>query len=287
MPAVDGILVVNKPQRITSNGSLTHIKLRFPRLHRPRVGHAGTLDPFATGVLLVLLGSATKHCERLMGQPKRYLATIKLGATTPTLDPTVPELPADQAGQSELPGSQPAVCDLTFQISDLKSPISDIRSQIQTDILPRFVGTILQSPPAFSALKIAGRPAYFHAVRGRHVSLEPRPVTIHSIDLVSYEYPYLKLDICCGRGTYIRALARDIAAALGTVGYLTQLTRMAVGPYTLEQSVPLKTLTHELILEHLVAPQDGRDRGPLSVTSALQFSSSPNAPVSADGLTTS
>jgi tRNA pseudouridine55 synthase len=215
----DGILVLDKPAGISSAYAVTRIKRMLPR--GTKVGHAGTLDPFATGVLLVLVGKATKRCEELMGQPKRYLSTIKLGVTTETLDPTSPEI-------TEPDPPVPGQCDIAA-------------------ILPRFIGTIQQVPPAYSALWRDGKRAYDLARAGKPVELEPRPVTIYAIDLLLYSYPMLELDIQCGRGTYIRSLARDIAAALGTIGHLASLRRTAVGPYTVDRATTLASLTAESV----------------------------------------
>lgn len=216
----DGILVLDKPAGISSAYAVTRIKRLLPR--GTKVGHAGTLDPFATGVLLVLIGKATKRCESLMGQPKRYLATIKLGATTETLDPTVPEV------------VQP------------NPPMPTLTDVIAA--LPQFVGLIQQVPPAYSALWQNGIRAYDLARAGKPVELEPRAVQVYAIDLVRYEYPLLEIDVRCGRGTYIRSLARDVAAALNTTGYLTSLRRTGVGEYTAEKAADFASLTAESVL---------------------------------------
>lgn len=224
---ISGVLNLDKPPGISSARALTRIKCLFPRDDRPKFGHAGTLDPFATGVLLVLVGKATKLCDTMMGQRKRYLATICLGATTPTLDPTSPAI--------ELPNA-PAIG----------------RADVD-QVLPHFVGTIQQTPPIFSALRINGRRMYELARRGDEVPVEPRPVTIYSLTVVSYEPPLLGIDVQCGKGTYIRSLARDIAQAVGTSGYLTALRRTAVGPYTVEQAVQLSDITAENLESLLIA----------------------------------
>jgi len=230
MPSpLSGILVVNKHSGISSAGALTRIKLLFRKPIRPKFGHAGTLDPFATGVLLVLIGKGTKRCMELMGQPKKYRAVMKLGATTPTLDPTAEEIAHEEVDPS----------------------LKDQRSRIENEIFPSFTGDIYQVPPAFCALKQSGRPAYELARRGISMDLEPRLVTIYSLELVSFDFPYLEFDVCCGKGTYIRSLACDIAAALGTTGYLTRLARTAVGDYTIDGSVELETLTSEQISSNL------------------------------------
>ena len=219
----DGILILDKPAGISSAFAVKRIKRMLPR--GTKVGHAGTLDPFATGVLLILIGKATKRCEELMGQPKRYLATIKLGATTQTLDPTAPEIPGP-------------------------CPPAPANEQIAA-VLSRFVGTIQQVPPAYSALKIGGRPAYKLARAGKPAELKARAVVIYSIELLRYGYPALELDIRCGRGTYIRSLARDIAAELGTVGYLQQLRRTAVGEHTIDRAVSLASLDAQALAQRL------------------------------------
>lgn len=226
---LSGILNLNKPAGLSSTSALTRIKAVFPRDQRPKIGHAGTLDPFATGVLLVLFGRATRQCEQLMGQPKCYRATIKLGGTTTTLDPTSSEEPTPLPRRSA----------------------SEWLQEVER-VLPQFVGVIQQTPPAFSALKISGRPAYRLARRGQPVALAPRPVTIYSIQLMSLELPLLELDIRCGRGTYVRSLARDIARALGTGGYLTALQRNAIGPFTLEDSVKLDSVQFDTIRDKLI-----------------------------------
>ena len=197
----DGVLNIDKPAGISSAAAVSHVKRLLPR--GTKVGHAGTLDPFATGVLVVLAGKATRLSERFMSEPKQYEATVKLGATTETLDPTSPEKPV--AGPSPT------------------------REQVE-EALARFVGEIQQMPPAYSALKIGGRPAYALARAGREVKLEARPVKVYAIDLLGYDYPQVKLRIECGRGTYIRSLARDLGEALQSAGYLTALRRTRVGP---------------------------------------------------------
>lgn len=221
----NGILVLDKPAGRSSTYLLNGLKRYFPR--GTKLGHAGTLDPFATGILLVLVGSATKRCESLMGQTKRYRATVKLGATTPTLDPTSPE---------------------TIE------PAAAMPTPAQLDaVLPQFVGEIQQAPPVFSALKREGKPAYRYAVRGHEIELAPRPVRIYDLKLLRYDYPEIELEVTCGRGTYIRALARDLAATLGTTGYVTTLCRTAVGPYDLTRAYARDILTPENIRGFLLA----------------------------------
>jgi tRNA pseudouridine55 synthase len=220
---VEGVINLDKPAGITSARAVDAAKRLLPR--GTKIGHAGTLDPFATGVLLLLVGRATKGCERLMDAPKQYEATVKLGATTATDDPESPEVPVAPAAPPT-PGAVAAA-------------------------LARFVGTILQRPPAFSAMKVDGRRAYDLARRGATVELEPRPVRVYGIELLDYAYPLLRLRIDCGRGTYVRSIARDLGEALGTGGYLTQLRRTRVGAFAVESAVTLERLKADGVAPHL------------------------------------
>jgi tRNA pseudouridine55 synthase len=219
---MDGIINLDKPAGISSARAVDQVKRLLPR--KTKVGHAGTLDPFATGVLVLLVGKATKYCERLMDQPKQYEATVKLGATTATGDPESPEEPFRGLGVS--PESLPP----------LGRDAQATREQIDA-ILPRLVGAIRQRPPAFSAMKIAGRRAYDLARGGQAVELEARTVRVYSIELLDYAWPLLTLRIDCGRGTYIRSIARDLGEALGVGGYLTRLRRTRVGDFTIDRAV--------------------------------------------------
>jgi len=205
---MDGIINLNKPRGISSARAVSMIKRVLSR--GVKVGHAGTLDPFATGVLLILVGKSTKSCENLMSQPKGYRAVIKLGATTATFDPESAEIPA-------------------------VDPVVPDRAAVEA-ALRQMVGVISQRPPIFSALKIAGQEAYKLARAGKEVKLEPRLVTIYSIELLNYDWPFVTVQVECGRGTYIRAIARDLGEALGTGGYLTELSRTHVGEFDLAQA---------------------------------------------------
>lgn len=212
---IHGILNLEKPSAITSARAVAQVKRLLPR--GTKIGHAGTLDPFATGVLLLLIGRATKLCESLMNQPKRYEAVIKLGAITATDDSDSAEV----CCPSQRINSPPVECHLI-----------DI-------ILSKFVGQVQQIPPIFSALKVGGKRAYQLSRNGKPPSLSPRSVTIYSIERMKYDWPLLKLRVDCGRGTYIRALARDIGAELGVGGYLTELCRTRVGPFSVESALAL------------------------------------------------
>src|ERR1043166_4448316 len=177
-----GLLVVDKPGGITSRDAVDRAQRWFPK--GTRIGHTGTLDPLATGVLVLCIGSATRLTEYVQRMAKTYRAGIVLGARSDTDD-------ADGA----------------------ITPVSDIRTPAAGEVqaaLAAFVGNIAQVPPAFSAAKLGGRRAYDLARRGQDVSLAPRTVTIHGIDLLSYGFPQLEIEVRCGKGTYVRSLARDL-----------------------------------------------------------------------------
>ena len=183
LPPSGGVINLDKPAGISSAWAVDQVKRLLPR--KTKIGHAGTLDPFATGVLLLLVGKATRQCERLMDQPKQYEATVRFGATTATDDPESPPTPWPRP----IVGPGPT--------------LDQVRS-----VLANFVGSIQQRPPAFSALKVAGQRAYDLARGGQEVKLEPRTVRVYGIELLDYAWPLLRLRIDCGRGTYIRAIAR-------------------------------------------------------------------------------
>ena len=208
-----GILNVNKPEGWTSHDVVARVR----RLTRQRrVGHAGTLDPFATGVLLVCLGQATRVSEYLMAARKLYRARVRFGAATDTYDAT---------GR------------VTLQTEH----IPESREAIE-EILPRFTGRILQTPPAYSALKLEGEPAYRRARRGEAVEQAPRPVEIYALRLCSWAPPDLEIEVLCGKGTYIRSLAHDLGRAAGSAAHLVALERRAVGAFTLDDAVSLPEL---------------------------------------------
>jgi tRNA pseudouridine55 synthase len=208
---LSGILNLDKPPGLSSAAALNRIKPLLPR--GVKIGHAGTLDPFATGVLLVLIGKATRSCEQLMNLPKSYETTIRFGATTPTDDPTAEPAP--------VPGATAPTPEQVAQAINL------------------FTGVIQQKPPVFSAMKIAGRRAYDLARKGKAVELAARPVRVDAIGILSYQWPDLRLTIDCGRGTYIRAIARDLGQALAVGGYLSALRRTKVGPFIAAEAISL------------------------------------------------
>ncbi len=206
-------IYINKPYRMSSFGALAHIRyLVSKRLHvkRVKMGHAGTLDPLATGVLILCTGKATKQIERLQSHSKEYTATLQLGATTPSYDL---EHPVDH----------------TY-------PTGHITEALIREKLAAFVGDIQQVPPAFSACMVDGHRAYKIARRGEQVELAAKPVRIDEVELLSFDPQTMQMSIrvACGKGTYIRSLARDIGEALGSGAHLTALCRTRVGDVRIE-----------------------------------------------------
>jgi tRNA pseudouridine55 synthase len=213
-PGLDGILIVAKPAGPTSHDVVALVR----RLAATkRVGHGGTLDPFASGVLPVFLGHATRVVEYHLGDRKAYRATVCFGASSTTDD-------------------------LEGELTPADSP-APTRAAVEA-ALPSLTGTISQRPPAYSAIKVGGRRAYAMARAGETVELASREVTIHALDIVSWdaadpERPIAVIDVECSAGTYIRALARDLGERLGSTAYLGALIRTASGPFTLDAAIPL------------------------------------------------
>jgi tRNA pseudouridine55 synthase len=185
-----------------------------------KTGHAGTLDPLATGVVICCLGKATRYVEQLMGLTKVYDATVDLSAFTAT---------DDREGDRQ----------------EIAVPTAPLEFDIHR-ACAKFLGQIQQRPPAFSAIHVQGVRAYKLARGGQTLDLPPRTVRIDRIDILKYTWPTLSIRITCGRGTYIRSLARDLGLALNTGGHLASLRRTAVGPYTLSQAVPITRLDHTI-----------------------------------------
>jgi tRNA pseudouridine55 synthase len=217
---MDGIFVINKGEGLTSHDVVARVR----RLaHQKRVGHAGTLDPAATGVLPVLLGQATRVAEYLSESGKAYRALVRFGVETTTYD-----------REGEVTRTAPtAVTDgLTLE-------------QI-SDALPAFLGEQEQLPPIYSAIKRDGRPLYALARAGEAVTVEPRRVRIDALRVVAWQPPDLTLDVECGKGTYIRSLAYDLGQRLGPGAHLAALTRTRSGPFTLDQAITLEALEQAL-----------------------------------------
>ena len=204
---------INKPYRMSSFGALAHIRYLVSRkLHvrRVKMGHAGTLDPLATGVLILCTGKATKQIETLQLHTKEYTATLQLGATTASYD-------------------REHTVDYTY-------PTRHITRELIAQTLPQFVGDVMQVPPVYSACNIDGHRAYKMARKGEQVELAAKPVRIDEIELTDFDPKRMLMSIrvVCGKGTYIRSLARDIGAALGSGAFLTALCRTRVGDVRLE-----------------------------------------------------
>lgn len=218
MPAAfDGLLVLDKPLGITSRDAVDRAARWFPR--STRLGHTGTLDPLATGVLVLCVGSATKLVEYVQDMPKAYHSVFRLGATSETDDAEGTLTPTPDAREPERAAVEAA--------------------------LARWVGDVEQVPPAFSAAKVAGKRSYALARRGEEVVLTPRRVRVDRITLLRYAYPDVELEVHCGKGTYIRSLARDVGQQLGCGGHVATLRRTRVGPFQAADAVPLTTPREE------------------------------------------
>ena len=218
-------IYINKPYRMSSFGALAHIRyLVSKRLHvkRVKMGHAGTLDPLATGVLILCTGKATKQIESLQYQTKEYTATLQLGATTASYD-------------------REHTVDYTY-------PTRHITRELIEQTLPQFVGDVMQVPPVYSACNIDGHRAYKMARRGEEVELAAKPIRIDEIELTDFDPVQMQMSIhvVCGKGTYIRSLARDIGAALGSGAFLTALCRTRVGDVRLEDCLTFEDFPHWL-----------------------------------------
>jgi tRNA pseudouridine55 synthase len=209
---ISGVLLLDKPAGFSSNQALQKARWLF---QAEKAGHTGTLDPFATGLLPLCLGEAAKFSRFLLDADKRYLAEVRLGVRTSTGDPEGEVLETHPVAVSE----------------------ADVRA-----VLPRFLGDILQTPPMHSALKRDGRPLYEYARQGIELAREARPVTVHSIDLLTLDGDTLTLRVHCGKGFYVRVLAEDIGIALGCGAHLSGLRREQVGPFSLAEAVTLEAL---------------------------------------------
>lgn len=224
-PQLAGVINLYKPPGRSS----AHFVYRLrPILGVRRVGHAGTLDPFAEGVLLACVGRATKLVESLMNLPKRYRGVIRLDVTNETFDTERPFEPVAVAS--------------TPDRSDIDQAAAS------------FVGTVQQVPPVFSAMRVGGVSSYKLAKRGKRPALAARPVCIYALDVLSYEWPRVELRIRCGRGTYIRAIARDLGLRLGAGGVCETLVREAVGPFEAADALRLEGAAPPQVRDALLPP---------------------------------
>ncbi len=210
------IFAIDKPYRMSSFGALAHVRYLISKkvgVKRVKTGHAGTLDPLATGVLIICTGKCTKQIEQLQGQTKEYTATLQLGATTASYD-------------------REHTVNQTF-------PTKHITLELIQRTLTQFEGNIMQVPPVYSACMVDGHRAYKMARRGDEVQLAPKPVRIDEIELLEFHPDMMQMSIrvVCGKGTYIRSLARDIGRALASGAFLTSLRRTRVGDFRVEDSV--------------------------------------------------
>ena len=233
-----GFLVINKPPGITSRKALNQVA----RHVRPaKIGHSGTLDPLATGVLIACVGPATRLTQYVQQLPKKYAASFRLGLQSSTED-------------------------IEGDVTELDDAPIIIEKQL-SEALPEFVGTIMQTPPNYSAIKVAGERAYKLARRGDDVELKPRPVEIKKLDLTSFSYPDFQLDIVCGSGTYVRSLGRDIGQALGSNAIMTSLVRTAIGKFEISNAIELDELSPDACQTKLQPPLRARpDRDRVRVT---------------------
>ena len=233
MNFIDGeVLYIDKPYRWTSFDVVKRVRgtlLRRMRMKRLKVGHAGTLDPLATGVMAICTGKATKLIDTLQAHTKEYVATIALGATTPSFD-------------------------LETEI-DARYPVEHITRELVESVLSQFKGAIEQVPPAFSACKIAGQRAY-HIARKGDVDIKPKTLVIDEIELLEFSPESIVVRVVCSKGTYIRALARDIGKALGSGGHLTALRRTRVGDINVEDCLPLDKAIEILQVIDIEMPED-------------------------------
>lgn len=229
------ILCIDKPLEWTSFDVVKRLRgVILHRLHRKKfkVGHAGTLDPLATGVMVVVTGRATKLIETLQAGVKEYVATIKLGATTPSFD-------------------------LETEV-DATYPTEHITLETINEVLPRFIGRIEQVPPAFSACKVDGKRAYKMARKGHEVELKPKVLVIDEIELLDFnpDEMVLTLRIVCSKGTYIRAIARDLGEALGSGGHLIGLRRTRVGDVTIDKCLSVEQAVELIRTAEIVIPDE-------------------------------
>ncbi|HUR52892.1 MAG TPA: tRNA pseudouridine(55) synthase TruB [Gemmataceae bacterium] len=208
---MNGLLVIDKPGGMTSRDVVNRVQRMFPK--RTKIGHTGTLDPLATGVLVVCVGAATRLADFVQAMGKTYTSRVRLGATSDTDD-------ADGT------------------VTERSGCAIPTREQLE-DVLSRFVGEIEQVPPAYSALKVAGARAHDLARRGQSPELAARRVSVYAVRLLAYEFPFADVEIDCGKGTYIRSIARDVGEALGCGGIVQTLRRTRVGPFRAEDGVGL------------------------------------------------
>ena len=230
MDFIEGeVLYIDKPLHWTSFDVVNKTRniLRHSLgVKKIKVGHAGTLDPLATGVMILCTGKATKTIDSYLHKDKEYIATIKLGATTPSYDAETEE-------------------NATF-------PTDHITRELVEETLKNFIGDIDQVPPLYSAIRIDGTRAYELARKDKDVAIKPRKVRIDAIELLDFALPYIKIRVACSKGTYIRSLANDIGAALQSGGYVSSLQRTKVGDVTIEDCISIESFQDKIEQEKVV-----------------------------------
>lgn len=227
------IIGIDKPLGWTSFDAVKRIRGAIQRrlqVKKFKVGHAGTLDPLATGVLIICTGRSTKRIDELQSGDKEYVATLRIGATTPSFD-------------------------LETEI-DREMPWEHITREDVVRILPQFTGRIMQVPPVFSAVKIDGKRAYSFARKGKDVELKAKPLEIKELELLDFQPPSLTIRIVCTKGTYIRALARDLGESLGCGAHLTALRRTRVGKVRIEDCLQVNEAVEKIATAELTFPDD-------------------------------
>lgn len=227
------VLYFDKPLTWTSFKLVSHVRYNLCKklkVKKLKVGHAGTLDPLATGVMIICTGKATKRIEEFQYHTKEYIATIQLGATTLSYD-------------------------LEKEI-DATYPTEHITEEMVVETLKKFVGEIQQIPPAFSACKVDGTRAYDLARKGKEVDLKPKLLVIDEIELLTCNLPEIKIRVVCSKGTYIRALARDIGEALNSGAHLTGLVRTRIGEITLDQCMAVESFPEWLEQQEIEMGED-------------------------------
>lgn len=223
---MDGFLLVDKPPGISSFGVVARVRgiIRAETGRKVKIGHTGTLDPAASGLMILVIGEYTKRAGAFSKLDKTYEAEATLGATSTT---------GDSEGE-------------TMPVSDKKPPPDEVAA-----VLKSFVGEIAQIPPAFSAIKVGGQRAYKLARAGKKVEIEPRKVKVHDIVQTEYIYPILRFITSVSSGTYIRTLVEDVGAELGTGAYMSALTRTKIADYSIDHALKLSDLNYKAIQSHL------------------------------------
>ena len=213
---MDGIIIINKPKGCTSHDIVYKVK----RIFGEKVGHTGTLDPMAEGVLPILIGKGTLVSKYLINHDKKYIVKLQLGVKTDT---------ADSEGK-------------IIENSEVNNDL--LNKENIVNILKTFIGKQEQIPPIYSAIKVNGKKLYEYARKGQEVELKPRKIEIYDINLISYsvEKKQIEFEVFCGKGTYIRSLCEDIAKKMGTIGYMKELKRVQVGDFKIEDSITIDEL---------------------------------------------